>query len=109
MNVNAGTICGTFGRPGVFSSEPPLHVMQDLGGWSDIRMVRWYAHLSADHLTVYADRLSELQVIRFNTTLIAIRECLVSPLMRHPGFWSACRVCTDSGHAQASTSAASNS
>jgi len=44
----------------------PLHVLQELGGWSDIRMVQRYAHLSADHLAVYADRLSQLRVISTN-------------------------------------------
>jgi integrase len=41
----------------------PLHVLQELGGWSDIRMVQRYAHLSADHLSEYADRLSQLRVV----------------------------------------------
>ena len=41
----------------------PLHVLQELGGWSDIRMVQRYAHLSADHLCEYADRLSQLRVV----------------------------------------------
>lgn len=45
----------------------PVHVLQELGGWSDIRMVQQYAHLSADHLTVYADRLSQLRVVDTNT------------------------------------------
>ena len=36
----------------------PLHVLQELGGWSDASMVRKYAHLSASHLTAYADKLS---------------------------------------------------
>ena len=36
----------------------PLHVLQELGGWSDASMVRKYAHLSASHLTPYADNLA---------------------------------------------------
>ncbi|MDA1370233.1 MAG: site-specific integrase [Proteobacteria bacterium] len=36
----------------------PLHVLQELGGWSDASMVRKYAHLSASHLMAYADSLS---------------------------------------------------
>jgi len=44
----------------------PLYVLQELGGWSDIRMVQRYAHLSADHLTVYADRLSQLRLVSTN-------------------------------------------
>ena len=36
----------------------PLHVLQDLGGWETAEMVRRYAHLSADHLAGYVDRVS---------------------------------------------------
>jgi integrase len=41
----------------------PLHVLQELGGWSDYEMVRRYAHLSVEHLAEYADGLSEIRVI----------------------------------------------
>lgn len=37
----------------------PLHVLQELGGWSDPSMVQRYAHLSASHLKVYADQLKQ--------------------------------------------------
>lgn len=36
----------------------PLHVLQELGGWQSVEMVRKYAHLSSDHLAEYVDRLS---------------------------------------------------
>jgi integrase len=36
----------------------PLHVLQELGGWECVDMVRKYAHLSSDHLAEYADRMS---------------------------------------------------
>jgi integrase len=36
----------------------PLHVLQELGGWETAEMVRRYAHLSADHLAGYVDRVS---------------------------------------------------
>lgn len=36
----------------------PLHVLQELGGWSDASMVQKYAHLSANHLISYAENLS---------------------------------------------------
>lgn len=36
----------------------PLHVLQELGGWAGPDMVQRYAHLSADHLKSYADKLS---------------------------------------------------
>lgn len=31
----------------------PLHVLQELGGWSSIQMVQKYAHFSVDHLSEY--------------------------------------------------------
>ena len=36
----------------------PLHVLQELGAWESVEMVRRYAHLSSDHLVEYVDRLS---------------------------------------------------
>lgn len=41
----------------------PMHVLQELGGWSDIRMVQRYAHLAPEHLTPYADALCELETV----------------------------------------------
>lgn len=41
----------------------PLHVLQELGGWESVEMVRRYAHLSSEHLTDYVDRLSTLQSV----------------------------------------------
>lgn len=32
----------------------PMHVLQELGGWSCAEMVRRYAHLSSEHLSPYA-------------------------------------------------------
>jgi integrase len=32
----------------------PVHVLQELGGWADQKMVMRYAHLSSDHLHEYA-------------------------------------------------------
>lgn len=39
----------------------PLFALQELGGWESPEMVRRYAHLSADHLAPYADRLCALR------------------------------------------------
>ena len=36
----------------------PLHVLQELGGWSCFSMVQRYAHLSAEHLAAYAGNVS---------------------------------------------------
>ena len=41
----------------------PVHVLQELGGWSDIRMVQRYAHLAPEHLSIYADKLCELKPV----------------------------------------------
>lgn len=35
----------------------PLHVLQELGGWSTIAMVQRYAHLSPEHLAEHAARI----------------------------------------------------
>jgi integrase len=34
----------------------PLHVLQELGGWSSLKMVQKYAHLSSEHLRAWVDR-----------------------------------------------------
>ena len=41
----------------------PLHVLQELGGWSEYEMVRRYAHLSVEHLAEYADSLSKSRLV----------------------------------------------
>jgi hypothetical protein len=41
----------------------PLFAQQELGGWQSSEMARRYAHLSAEHLTPYADRLCALRVV----------------------------------------------
>ena len=38
-----------------------MFALQELGGWGNSDMVRQYAHLSADHLVPYADRLIALR------------------------------------------------
>ncbi len=47
----------------------PLHVLQELGGWESVEMVRRYAHLSSDHLAQYVDRMSgTLKVVKEDET-----------------------------------------
>jgi integrase len=41
----------------------PLHVLQELGGWECVEMVRKYAHLSTTHLAEYVDRVSQLRLV----------------------------------------------
>jgi integrase len=38
-------------------SGTPLHVLQELGGWKSVEMVRRYAHLSTAHLSEHAQRI----------------------------------------------------
>jgi hypothetical protein len=38
------------------------YYLQELGGWESTEMVRRYAHLAADHLAPYAERLGTLAV-----------------------------------------------
>ncbi len=44
-------------------SGTPLFYLQQFGGWESPEMVQRYAHLSADHLAPYAERLSALRVV----------------------------------------------
>jgi integrase len=41
----------------------PLFALQEMGGWESSEMVRRYAHLAADHLAPYAERLESLRSI----------------------------------------------
>ncbi len=42
----------------------PLHILQEMGGWSSFAMVRKYAHLAPEHLHDHADRIaSQLQAV----------------------------------------------
>jgi integrase len=36
----------------------PLHVLKELGGWSDLKMVLRYSHLSQQHLAAYAGNVN---------------------------------------------------
>ena len=44
----------------------PLFALQELAGWEAAEMVRKYAHLAADHLAPWADRLAEHNVAGTN-------------------------------------------
>jgi integrase len=39
----------------------PLFALQELGGWESAEMVRRYAHLAADHLAPFAERLAPVR------------------------------------------------
>lgn len=54
----------------------PIHVLQELGGWSEIRMVQRYAHLAPEHLTPYADKIcaQEGAATRFTTHLSGTKK-----------------------------------
>jgi hypothetical protein len=40
----------------VQNGTPPLHVLQELGGWQTEAVVRRYAHLAVEHLAAYIGR-----------------------------------------------------
>jgi integrase len=44
-------------------SGTPLFALQELGGWESPEMVRRYAHLAAEHLAPYADRLGAIRTV----------------------------------------------
>jgi len=41
----------------------PLHVLQELGAWESVEMVRRYAHLGQNHLAEYAESLCRLKTV----------------------------------------------
>ena len=45
----------------------PLFASQELGGWESAEMVRRYAHLAADHLAPYAERLCAARAVESET------------------------------------------
>ena len=47
-------------------SGTQLGVLMELGGWSDIRMVLKYAHLSPEHLASHAENICVKEVPRSN-------------------------------------------
>lgn len=51
----------------------PLHVLQELGGWECVEMVRKYAHFSSQHLTEYVDRLSSIQAAEVESSTFGLR------------------------------------
>lgn len=54
-------------------SGTPLHVLQELGGWSSAAMVQRYAHLSPEHLAEYATAIeTRPHTIRHTTKKAAI-------------------------------------
>ncbi len=50
----------------------PLHVLQELGGWESVEMVRRYAHLSSKHLIQYVDRMSSSLTVVKNDDRVTI-------------------------------------
>lgn len=41
----------------------PLHVLQELGAWESVEMVKRYAHLGHNHLAGYAENLCQLKIV----------------------------------------------
>ncbi len=38
----------------------PITVLQEMGGWQNINMVRRYAHFSSGHLSLHAKRIDDI-------------------------------------------------
>lgn len=45
---------------GLIQSGVPLSVLQEMGGWGSIEMVRRYAHLAPNHLTEHAKKIDAI-------------------------------------------------
>ena len=44
----------------LIQSGVPLSVLQEMGGWESIEMVRKYAHLAPNHLTEHARKIDDI-------------------------------------------------
>ncbi len=44
----------------LIKSGVPLSVLQEMGGWESIEMVRRYAHLAPNHLTEHAKQIDSI-------------------------------------------------
>lgn len=53
----------------------PLFALQELGGWESPEMVQRYAHLSAEHLAPYADKLSALRDVNVSHNDTFMSQC----------------------------------
>ena len=63
MIAKAQVMALTAGFSSRLSLHMPLHVLQELGGWSCYAMVQRYAHMSAEHLAEYAGNVSKIRAI----------------------------------------------
>lgn len=52
----------------------PVAALQEMGGWSDVRMVRRYAHLAPEHLQPYAERIVGRLSLGTNTSQGDVRK-----------------------------------
>ncbi|MCK4951842.1 MAG: site-specific integrase, partial [Gammaproteobacteria bacterium] len=51
----------------------PLYILQELGGWESIEMVKRYAHLSPDHLAEYVEKLAQPRLVHSNGAKIGTK------------------------------------
>jgi len=54
-------------------SGTPLEVLKELGGWSDLRMVMRYAHLSAGHVAKFADSMRPAGEVCYDQNLPTLK------------------------------------
>jgi len=57
-------------------NDTPIHVLQELGGWSDIRMVQRYAHLAPEHLSAFAGNISGLRDVTGTVLATPEKNCV---------------------------------
>ena len=63
-------------------SGTPFFVLQELGGWETENMVRRYAHLAAEYLAVYAEKMESPSTESYGTTKRIPRHSLTDSLFK---------------------------
>jgi integrase len=53
-------------------SGTPLHVLQELGSWESVEMVRRYGHLTSDHLREHAERIARPREVPAGDTIATV-------------------------------------
>jgi len=53
-------IYAILGHHGMSKMEHLIHVLQELGGWTSVEMVRRYAHLGPNHLADYCENSKKI-------------------------------------------------
>ena len=65
----------------------PRFALQELGGWESAEMVRRYAHLAADHLAPYAERLCAARAMESEPRHVLAVAKTARARLRKPLVW----------------------